>query len=229
MIILIAGTRRIEATAGLSCVEWYRKAYEPIPKALQLLRANGTNEIIDKLEKSLQQTKDLQKRVEFMNEKLATAGEVVIEPISSKIKGNASRNIFRSLYLTMVSLLDVDVKIHLIDSDLDANFMQKRANVLKESQSDAAHILVNGNTIVVALNGKQIKSETANSVSIYKYCNFDRLTQYQCLILQILKQMLKHIKGGGGGQKEMAQGRLAEAFTNEADIISKLVPALEKC
>lgn len=47
--------------------------------------------------------------------------------------------------------------------------------------------------------------------------------------MQILKQMLKHIKGGGGGQKEMAQGRLAEAFTNEADIISKLVPALEKC
>lgn len=43
--------------------------------------------------------------------------------------------------------------------------MQKRANVLKESQSDAAHILVNGNTIVVALNGNQIKSETANSVS----------------------------------------------------------------
>jgi len=62
-------------------------------------------------------------------------------------------------------LLDIDVKIHLIDSDLDANFMQKRANVLKESQSDAAHILVNGNTIVVALNGEQIKSETANSVS----------------------------------------------------------------
>ncbi|KAF1806711.1 alanyl-tRNA synthetase [Mucor lusitanicus] len=184
-----AGTRRIEATAGLSCVEWYRKAYEPIPKALQLLRANGTNEIIDKLEKSLQQTKDLQKRVEFMNEKLATAGEVVIEPISSKIK-------------------DIDVKIHLIDSDLDASFMQKRANVLKESQSDAAHILVNGNTIVVALNGNQIKSETANS---------------------ILKQMLKHIKGGGGGQKEMAQGRLAEAVVSETDIITKLVPALEKC
>jgi alanyl-tRNA synthetase len=66
----------------------------------------------------------------------------------------------------------------LIDSDLDANFMQKRANVLKESQPDAAHILVNRNTIVVALNGKQIKSENANSVSIYKCCNLDRLTQY---------------------------------------------------
>ncbi|KAI8643919.1 alanyl-tRNA synthetase [Parasitella parasitica] len=184
-----AGTRRIEATAGMSCIEWYRKAYEPIPRALQLLRANGTNDIIDKLEKSLQQTKDLQKRVEFMNEKLATAGEIALKPISSRLK-------------------DTDVRIHLIDSDLDTNFMQKRANVLKESQSDVAHILVNGNIIMVALNSKQIKSETANSV---------------------LKQMLKHIKGGGGGQKEMAQGRLAEAVRNEADVIAKLVPALQKC
>ncbi len=41
--------------------------------------------------------------------------------------------------------------------------------------------------------------------------------------------MLKHIKGGGGGQKEMAQGRLAEAVVSETDIITKLVPALEKC
>ncbi|GAA5807838.1 hypothetical protein MFLAVUS_001217 [Mucor flavus] len=184
-----AGTRRIEAVAGLACIEWYRKSYEPIPEALKLLRANSTADMIDKLEKTMQQTKELQKRVEFMNEKLASAGEVIIEPVSSKMK-------------------DLDVKIHLIDSDLDATFMQKRANVLKESQSKYVHILVNGKTVVVALNGQEIKTETANS---------------------ILKQMLKHIKGGGGGQKEMAQGRLAESISTEQDIISKVLPALEKC
>lgn len=41
--------------------------------------------------------------------------------------------------------------------------------------------------------------------------------------------MLKHIKGGGGGQKEMAQGRLADSISTEDDIISKILPALEKC
>ncbi|KAG2229526.1 hypothetical protein INT48_006917, partial [Thamnidium elegans] len=158
-----AGTRRIEAVAGLACIEWYRKSYEPIPEALKLLRANSTADMMDKLEKTMVQTKELQKRVEFMNEKLASAGEVIIEPVSTKMK-------------------DIDIKIHLIDSDLDATFMQKRANVLKESQA--------------------------------KY---------------ILKQMLKHIKGGGGGQKEMAQGRLAESISTEQDIISKVLPALEKC
>lgn len=41
--------------------------------------------------------------------------------------------------------------------------------------------------------------------------------------------MLKHVKGGGGGQKEMAQGRLAESILNKNDVVSKIVPALEKC
>lgn len=61
--------------------------------------------------------------------------------------------------------IDLEVKIHLIDSDLDAAFMQKRANVLKESQAKCVHILVNDKTVVVALNGQEIKTETANSVN----------------------------------------------------------------
>lgn len=60
--------------------------------------------------------------------------------------------------------LDFNIKIHLIDSDLDANFMKKRANVLKENQPESVHILLNGNTVLVALNGSEIKTETANSV-----------------------------------------------------------------
>lgn len=32
------GTRRIEAVAGTSCIEWHRKTYSPIPDALKLLR-----------------------------------------------------------------------------------------------------------------------------------------------------------------------------------------------
>jgi alanyl-tRNA synthetase len=66
--------------------------------------------------------------------------------------------------VALIITIDIDVKIHLIDSDLDATFMQKRANVLKESQSKSAHILINGNTVVVALNGQEIKTETANTV-----------------------------------------------------------------
>lgn len=65
-----------------------------------------------------------------------------------------------------MKILDINVKIHLIDSDLDATFMQKRANVLKTSQPTTAHILVNGKTVVVALNSEDIKTETANSVNL---------------------------------------------------------------
>lgn len=41
--------------------------------------------------------------------------------------------------------------------------------------------------------------------------------------------MLEHMKGGGGGQKEMAQGRLVDPISTEHDIISKILPAFEKC
>ncbi len=61
-------------------------------------------------------------------------------------------------------IIDIDVKIHLIDSDLDASFMQKRANVLKQKQPESIHVLLNGNIILVSLNGSEIKTETANSV-----------------------------------------------------------------
>ncbi|CEI99681.1 Putative Alanyl-tRNA synthetase [Rhizopus microsporus] len=184
-----AGTRRIEAVAGQSCIDWYRNAYGPIPDALKLLRANETKDMVGKIEKIMQEVKDLQKRVEFVTEKLASAGEIVNKPIGSKIK-------------------NLDVKIHLIDSDLDSQFMQKRANVLKQSQPESVHVLLKDNTILIALNGENIKTETANS---------------------ILKQLLKHVKGGGGGQKEMAQGRLAESIRDEQDIHSKILPAFEKC
>lgn len=38
--------------------------------------------------------------------------------------------------------------------------------------------------------------------------------------------MLRHIKGGGGGQKDFAQGKLATPITSVQDIESRLVPAL---
>lgn len=42
--------------------------------------------------------------------------------------------------------------------------MQKRANVLKQKQPEFVHVLLNGNNILVSLNGSEIKTETANSV-----------------------------------------------------------------
>lgn len=47
--------------------------------------------MVGKLEKLLQNTKDLQKRIDFITEKLASAGESVNKPIESRIKGKASK------------------------------------------------------------------------------------------------------------------------------------------
>ena len=39
--------------------------------------------------------------------------------------------------------------------------------------------------------------------------------------------MLKRVKGGGGGQAEYAQGRLAEPILDINEIESKIVPAIK--
>jgi alanyl-tRNA synthetase len=46
--------------------------------------------MVGKIEKIMQEVKDLQKRVEFVTEKLASAGEMVSKPIGSKLKGKPS-------------------------------------------------------------------------------------------------------------------------------------------
>ncbi|KAI7853396.1 alanyl-tRNA synthetase [Circinella umbellata] len=183
-----AGTRRIEAVAGLSCIEWYKKTYEPVPDILKMLRASSTKDAVSKLEKSMQQTRDVQKRLDLITEKLATAGEVIVHPVETKLDDI------------------LPIRVHLIDADLDASFMQKRANVLKETQADYGHILLSKNNIVVGINTSKIRDYTANS---------------------ILRHVLKSVKGGGGGQAEYAQGRLAEPILDINEIESKIVPAIK--
>lgn len=43
--------------------------------------------MVGKLEKMMQDTKNLQKRIDFMTEKLALADEKVNQPVISKMKG----------------------------------------------------------------------------------------------------------------------------------------------
>ncbi|ORZ24201.1 alanyl-tRNA synthetase [Absidia repens] len=179
-----AGTRRIEAVAGTSCIDWYRQTYAPIPQAMSLLRANNTKDMVEKLGKAMQQSKDIEKKLDLMMEKMAQLSSKT-PPISAMFQG-------------------IPVQIHSVDGDLESSYMQKRANVLKETEQDAIHVLVKDNLVTVALNGDKIPSLTANSV---------------------LKHILKTVKGGGGGQKEIAQGRLAVKLNSEQDIYATLIPA----
>lgn len=86
IFFFIKGTRRIEAVAGISCIDWYRHAYSPIPEALKLLRANTTSEIVDKLGKALQQSKDMEKKLDAMMEKMA-AFTPTQPPVQTEFKG----------------------------------------------------------------------------------------------------------------------------------------------
>lgn len=103
--LLYVGTRRIEAVAGLSCVEWYKKTYLPIPQALQLLRANTTVDMVDKLDKVLQQSKDLTKKIDFLTDKLARSS--TSSSISTQLKG-----IMMMITMIMIKKKDMFYKKH---------------------------------------------------------------------------------------------------------------------
>ncbi|KAI8061769.1 alanyl-tRNA synthetase [Gongronella butleri] len=181
-----AGTRRIEAVAGVACVDWYRQTYQPIPQVLKQLRANTTKDVTGKVDKLLQQNKDLQKQIDALVDKLAHTPSTSA-PMETQFK-------------------DIPVKIHLIDADMDASYMTKRANVLRDTDKSAIHLLVKGNLITVAMDPQTIPSETANAT---------------------LKHVLKSVKGSGGGQKEFAQGRLAQPIGTARHVQDVLIPAFQ--
>ncbi|RUS20321.1 alanyl-tRNA synthetase [Endogone sp. FLAS-F59071] len=182
------GTRRIEAVAGRACVDWYRKQYEPIPRVLSVLRvsmhdrfslwclarfslgtiniqrvslvltipirfinhntvskAKSTSEIDQKLTKLLDHNKDLQRQLSSTYDKLARAPDPWV-PLTGRYK-------------------DHSLQLHLVDAELDAAFLQARANFLKEDRPRELHVLVWRSTMVVAVNGEELKDVDAGVVS----------------------------------------------------------------
>lgn len=90
LTVLNSGTRRIEAVAGHSCIDWYRQSYTPIPEALKLLRASSTTDMVDKLGKALQHTKDMEKKLDTMMEKMAQLSPAA-SPIETQYKGKQEK------------------------------------------------------------------------------------------------------------------------------------------
>ncbi|ORY05644.1 alanyl-tRNA synthetase [Basidiobolus meristosporus CBS 931.73] len=98
-------------------------------------------------------------------------------------------------------LQDIPIKIHEIDPEFDNQFIAKRANFLKSSEPNAIHILTSNNNIIVALDKAQYPKIHAGKV---------------------LKNILQKLGGKGGGQAEMAQGKLPDLSNGAVDLESSL-------
>ncbi|RUP23594.1 tRNA synthetases class II (A)-domain-containing protein [Jimgerdemannia flammicorona] len=142
---------------------------EKYADVVRVVEAKSTFELDQKLGKLLDQIKDLQRQLSFAHDKLARAPNAG-EPLSGRYR-------------------DHPLRLHLVDADLDAGFVQVRANALKKDRPREVHVLVWRSSLVVAVNEEGV-----------------------------LQDLLRTLDGKGGGQRELAQARLSETLASVAQV-----------
>ncbi|KAL7746298.1 hypothetical protein RI367_008369 [Sorochytrium milnesiophthora] len=77
--------------------------------------------------------------------------------------------------------------LHVCDQAMDIAYAKRRAHLLRAQEPSAAHIVLCRDACIVALDSKRVTGTTAN---------------------EVLQKLLAALGGRGGGQREMAQGKL---------------------
>ncbi|KAK3827542.1 MAG: alanyl-tRNA synthetase [Benniella sp.] len=178
-----AGTRRIEAAVGKAASQYFIEQDRMVTRLNQDLKAYTTsagNGLDLKVNKMKDQVVDLSRQYARLLEKLVNA------PGRIAPKNGTLDFISASIGLED---LNVPVKIHELDTDIqDQDYYSKKANLLKEQEPEAVHVLVWKENMIVALDQKSFPKLNASKV---------------------LKSVLDHIGGGkGGGQPQLARGKM---------------------
>ncbi|KAG0198797.1 hypothetical protein BGX28_007803 [Mortierella sp. GBA30] len=173
-----AGTRRIEAAVGQAATQFLIEQDRMVSRLNQDLKAYTTstgNGLDLKVNKMKDQVSDMSRQYGRLLDKFVKAPAVV--PTKQGL-------------ITLTPASDpVSVRIHELDADIqDQDYYSKKANLVKEQEPEAVHVLIWKENMIVALDQKQFPALHAGKT---------------------LKSMLDQVGGGkGGGQPQLARGKM---------------------
>ncbi|KAG0050664.1 hypothetical protein BGZ83_004530 [Gryganskiella cystojenkinii] len=185
-----AGTRRIEAAVGRSATQFLIEQDRMVTQLNQDLKAYATSA-----------GNGLDLKVNKMKDQVTDLSRQYGRLLEKLIRAPATAPIRKGTLNGLSAGSDsVPVQIHELDGDIqDQDYFSKKANFLKEQEPDAVHILIWKENMVVTLDQKRFPSLHAGKV---------------------LKTVLEKSGGGkGGGQGQLARGRLADGEVG----LSKLI------
>ncbi|KAG0256024.1 hypothetical protein BG011_004802 [Mortierella polycephala] len=176
-----AGTRRIEAAVGNAASQLFIEQDRMVTRLNQDLKSYSTsagNGLDLKVNKMKDQIADLSRQYSRLLESLARAPATIPLRHGSIQLPSTGPN----------EVTTIPVQIHELDADIqDQDYYSKKANMLKEQTPEVVHILVWKENVVVALDQKQFPTLHAGKT---------------------LKSVLSQIGGKGGGQAQLARGKM---------------------
>ncbi|KAG0225265.1 hypothetical protein BGW41_004744 [Actinomortierella wolfii] len=199
-----AGTRRVEAIVGQSAVQYYIEQDNLVAKLNQDLKAYATTQ---KTKKNATETAvassslgvaaggGLDQKVEKMKDLLQEWSKKYNQVVDMLVKTPSAKP-------PVVGLLQsqggdgIQVKVHELDADVqDQEFYTKKANYIREQDPASVHILTWAGNILVTL---------------------DQSTHPKLHAGKVLKSVLDVVGGKGGGQPQLARGKVKDASSIEA-------------
>ncbi|KAF9166476.1 hypothetical protein DFQ26_007764 [Actinomortierella ambigua] len=191
-----AGTRRVEAIVGQSAVQYYIEQDQMIGKLNQDLKAYA---ITQKAKKSQGDSAvatasaaggGLDQKVDKMKDLLQNWSQKYNQVVDTLVKAPSAKPAIAG-QLKSPGSDDVRVKMHELDADIqDQDFFTKKANYIREQDPECVHILIWGDNILVTL---------------------DQPTHPKLHAGKVLKSVLDVVGGKGGGQPQLARGKVKDA------------------